>query len=466
METLAERTKRAKDELASVDSIKAREQAIVDRHASTAPLGSLARRTAEAKAELEIEARRNQRSVAEKAPPEIVAPTKEMLSNLGSRGNVLEVLRKMTPEQKAEALKIAPGIAQQLGDDRGGGVSRTLGAVSRGISHMVSQPTMELISSAARFSQKIPGQNTGAMQWLADMGGTPEEIEYIRQLDAAASQEFNPALPSDPWYERGPLQAVEMAPWMATIVGGGGLGRVGATGAAELVGTSAASGGKIAGAIQKTGQAIGTLPTKVPVVGKYLPGLTAGRAGELAGITASAFPGQYAQEVDQLKAIGMQDDAKLRLLAGGTAAVVGLIEGLVPNPIKAGPVSLTQGAAKAARQYLWEAAKRAPAEMSEEYFQGVTSGLGQHVAQYIASEKEMDFNGDGNPVKYNPVERKSIADAFALGWEQTKEAALPMAFLLGAPLRTVLVEQHCKRVVIVSFNRQIANSLHHNLLLQ
>ena len=121
METLAERTKRAKDELASVDSIKAREQAIVDRHASTAPLGSLARRTAEAKAELEIEARRNQRSVAEKAPPEIVAPTKEMLSNLGSRGNVLEVLRKMTPKQKAEALKIAPGIAQQLGDDRGGG---------------------------------------------------------------------------------------------------------------------------------------------------------------------------------------------------------------------------------------------------------------------------------------------------------------------------------------------------------
>ena len=29
---------------------------------------------------------------------------------------------------------------------------------------------------------------------LVGLGGTDEEIEYIRQLDAAASQEFNPAL--------------------------------------------------------------------------------------------------------------------------------------------------------------------------------------------------------------------------------------------------------------------------------
>jgi hypothetical protein len=118
------------------------------------------------------------------------------------------------------------------------------------------------------------------------------------------------------------------------------------------------------------------------------------------------------------------------LLAGGTAVVGGAVEGIIPNPF-GGKVNFTQGAMKAARQYLWESIKKAPAEMSEEYIQGVTSGLGEHIAQYIADEKEIDF-GDGEKVK-SGVKKKSIADAFAKGWEQTKEAALPMAFLLGAP---------------------------------
>jgi len=360
----------------SGEQIDDRNQAIIDKHTATRK-GSLSQSIALAEADLEIEARKKQREYAEQQPTTIAKaaydPAKYMLENLGNRQTVLETYRIMTPEQRAEALKLAPGIAQKLGDYRGGAVSRAMGAVSRGVSHMVAQPAAELFG----------------------LGGTPEEIEYIRQLDAAASQEFNPALPSDPWYERGPLQAAEMAPWMATIVGGGGLGRAVATGAAKPIAAQMA-----------TRAGMGATTLKV-----------AGRAGELAGITAAAFPGQYAQEVDQLKAIGMKDDAKLRLLAGGTAAVVGLIEGLVPNPLKAGPVPLNKGAVTAARQYLWEAAKRAPAEMSEEYFQGVTSGLGQHVAQYI-DENAQD---------------KTIKDAFELGWQQTKEAALPMAFLLGVP---------------------------------
>lgn len=376
------------DRLKGIASKDGREQVIADGYTSKVPQGGLAERVARAAADNDIEARRQQRSYAEQAPPEAVAPVKEILTNLGDRRKVLGILRSMTPKQRDEVLKLAPGVAQGLGDDRGGGISRTLDAIGKGISHGVSQPLMELVGA----------------------GGTSEEIDYIRKLEAAA-QEFSPARPDDPWYEQGPLQAAEMAPWMTTVAGAGGLGRAAATGVAgRLAARGAAAAGNVTANAVRGASAAKSGST-------LMNGLTAGRAGELAGITAAAFPGQYAQEVDQLKSIGMQDGPALRMLAGGTATVVGLIEGLVPNPFKAGPVSLSQGAATAARQYLWEAAKRAPAEMSEEYFQGVASGLGQHVAQYI----------DQN------AEDKSIGDAFKLGWEQAKEAALPMAFLLGVP---------------------------------
>jgi N12 class adenine-specific DNA methylase/adenine-specific DNA methylase len=387
---------------AGVGQINAREQAIIDRHKSKARGESLFQRLAAADAQAEIDARRQQRAYAEQAPPEIAEPVREMLSSTTDRARMLGALRKLPPEKREEALKLVPGVAQQLGDDRGGAVGRVGGALSRGVASVI-QPGMELA-----------GKLTGT-----DWGGTDEEIEFIRQLEAAASQEFAPARPGDPWYERGALQAVEMAPWMATVVGGAGIGRAAATGVAGRVAGSAAAGSRAAGAVQTAGQALGRLPqaaaAKVGIKG--VPALTAGKAGELAGVTVAAFPGQYAQEVDQLKALGMQDGTGLRLLAGGTAAITGLVEGIVPNPFGAGKVPLTEGAVKAARQYLWEAAKKAPAEMSEEYLQGVTSGLGKHVAQYL----------DEN------AEEKTIADAFQTGWDQAKEAALPMAFLLGVP---------------------------------
>lgn len=387
-----------------------REQAIVDRHKTAARKESLFQEIAQGEAELEIEDRRQKRAYAEKPPTALaqmtVDPAREMLANLGDRARVLDVYRKLSPEQRQEAIKLAPGIAQIGGDDRGGFTGRAGSAVARGITG-VSQPIMEMFGG----------------------GGSAEEIEFIRKLEGAAAQEFNPARPGDPWYERGPVQALEMLPWMATTVGGAGLGRAAATGIASRVATSAAAGSKVAGMAQKAGQVVGSLPTKVPGVGKYIPALTAGKAGELAGITAAAFPAQYAQEVDQLKAIGMVDDTRLRLLAGGTAAVTGLVEGIVPNPF-GGKVSLTEGAAKAARQYLWEAAKKAPGELTEEYLQGVVSGLGEHVAQHIGSETETK-DAEGNVVKTNPAQKKTIADAFSKGWKQTQEAALPMAFLLG-----------------------------------
>jgi len=340
----------------------------------------------------QIEARRQQRTYAEQAPPEIVEPTKQMLASRNDRGKLLEIYRSLTPEQRQEALRVAPGVGQQMGDDRGGAFARTMKALGSGVAQ-VSQPIME----------------------LAGIGGTKEEIEFVRKLDAIAAQEFNPALPSDPWYERGPLQAVEMTPWMATVVGGGGLGGVLGKGGGTLLARGAAAGIPGAKAAFQAAGAVGRVPAAVGLKGATTKGVFEG-AGTLAGVTAASFPSQYAQEVDQLKELGMEDDWKLRLLAGGAAAIGGAIEGIVPNPF-VGKLNLTQGAMNAARQYLWESIKKAPAELSEEYLQGVTSGLGEHVSKYIDKD----------------VKDKTVSDAFTKGWEQTKEAALPMAFLLGVP---------------------------------
>ena len=170
MGTLTERIEQATKysaksgyEVEGFGQVNDREKAIIDRHKSELPSGSLMQKIALGGASIEIDTRRQQRAYAEKAPSEMAAPVKEMLSNLGDRGKVLDAYRKLSPEQRKESLKLAPGISQQLGDDRGGIVGRTLGAVSRGISHGVSQPIQELA-----------GQVTGA-----DWGGTTEEIAFI-----------------------------------------------------------------------------------------------------------------------------------------------------------------------------------------------------------------------------------------------------------------------------------------------
>jgi hypothetical protein len=156
---------------AGVGQINAREQAIIDRHKSKARGESLFQRLAAADAQAEIDARRQQRAYAEQAPPEIAEPVREMLSSTTDRARMLGALRKLPPEKREEALKLVPGVAQQLGDDRGGAVGRVGGALSRGVASVI-QPGMELA-----------GKLTGT-----DWGGTDEEIEFIRQLEAAASK--------------------------------------------------------------------------------------------------------------------------------------------------------------------------------------------------------------------------------------------------------------------------------------
>jgi hypothetical protein len=178
-----------------ITKLDAREQAIMESRMkntgnSFVDFYSLYRR------EKQVEARRQQRACAEQAPLEIVEPTKQMLASRGDRSKFLEIYRKLTPKQREEVLRFAPGVAQQLGDDRGGAVARCFAALSSGLTYRLVNPMIELFG----------------------MGGTQEDMGFIRQLDEMALQEFHPCRPGDPWYERIPLQAIEMLP-LAFLIG-------------------------------------------------------------------------------------------------------------------------------------------------------------------------------------------------------------------------------------------------------
>jgi hypothetical protein len=286
--------------------------------------------------------------------PEEFEKTRAILSNLNDRSALLEIWRTASASEKQNILKIAPQVANTMRDERGGFLSRAGHAIQSGVAN-VSQPIMELIGT----------------------GGTDEEIEVVRHFEGLASQNFTPARPDDPWYERGPLQAIEMVPWMATVVGGGGAG-------------SAA------------GKALGL-------------GAKGVKAAGVAGITTATFPGSYAQSKDDLKAAGV-DEVWAKPAAGLMAAAIGAVESIIPNPF-VGKVPLTQGVRAAVTRYLGETLKRAPLEAGEEYLQGLISGLGTTVATQL--DKDAPDQGYG--------------DALRKAWKEGNEALLPMAFLLGAP---------------------------------
>lgn len=372
-----------------------RESAIVDRHLAESGGTDTGYYFGVAKADMEIAARRQQRAYADEASlrdPDAYIATTKMLLSTGRRSEQLDVYRKMTPEQREEALRLAPGIAQQLGDDRGGAVMRTIDAVSRGVSGFI-QSGMEVLGA----------------------GGTQEEIDYLRKLNSA-SQEFAPARPDDPWYQQGALQAAEMAPPMVMMGMAGRLGGAVGTAAGTAIGRAAAAGVPGAKAAFQAAGAVGKVPTAVGLKGVTTKGVFEG-IGSAAGVTAASWAPQYVQEKESLKELGMKDGAVLRTLAGTTAAAVGLIESIVPNPWKAGNVSIKDGVMKAVRQYVWQASKNLPGEINEEGLQGVTSGLGEYVAQYLDKD----------------VKKKSVGEAFSKGWQQASDSVLPLVFMLGAP---------------------------------
>jgi hypothetical protein len=173
-----------------------REQAIIDRNLAESEGDRISKLFAKAQGRMEVDVRRQQRAYAEQAPAEVVAPVRDLLSSRGDRAKVLDMVRKMTPEQRDETLRLAAGVAQQMGDDRGGAAARCFAAVASGVTNRLVNPIMEFFG----------------------IGGTAKEIGFIRQLDEMALQEFHHYRLSDPWYERMPLEAIEMLP-LAFLIG-------------------------------------------------------------------------------------------------------------------------------------------------------------------------------------------------------------------------------------------------------
>ncbi len=310
--------------------------------------------------------------VAEKTPGPITIPQGDVLAkafdamqNLGDRRKVLGILRSVPKERQQEFLQAAEVAAGELGKERSSFALRMAQGVARGISQG-AQGIMELTGS----------------------GGTEEEIDAIRKLEGIAANTIEPAIPTDPWYTRAPVQAAQMAPAAVEMVAGG---------------TAAKGAVKGLGLASKAAQTLGM-------------GRKAVRAGEIAGIAAAAFPSQYAQEVQSLKEAGVTGPWQ-KPIAALTATAVGAIESIVPNPFKAGKVPLDKGAIAAAKQYLIGAAKQYPGELSEEYLQGLASGLGRTIATHL------DENAPD----------QGLGSAFLESWNQGKEAMLPLAVMMGAP---------------------------------
>lgn len=137
--------------------------------------------------------RKIQREVADKAPPEIVQKTRDIIYNISNREGAINALRAMTPEERQEVMRLAPGVAQQMGDaeNRDGYVWRALRALNKGVSDTIVNPISELLG----------------------ISGTEEEIAMLQQLESLRAQEAGPSRADDPWYVRGPLGAIEMAHW-------------------------------------------------------------------------------------------------------------------------------------------------------------------------------------------------------------------------------------------------------------
>jgi len=117
MGTLTQRIEQAEkdaaksgDEIEGLGRVDEREKAIIDRHKSELPGGSLMQKISTGLADMEIEDRRQKRAYAEKPPTALaqmtVDPAREMLANLGDRARVLDVYRKLSPEQRQEWNKL------------------------------------------------------------------------------------------------------------------------------------------------------------------------------------------------------------------------------------------------------------------------------------------------------------------------------------------------------------------------
>jgi hypothetical protein len=129
------------------------------------------------------------------------------LQYIQNSGYVLDVLRTIPKERREEFMQAAEAASKEMAKDRPGFLTRLLEAPGRGLEKMAS-----------------------SIQEAIGLGGSDEEIADIDRLRGIAAGTTELAKPTDPWYERLPVQAAEMTPqigmaakeglaWTATAFG-------------------------------------------------------------------------------------------------------------------------------------------------------------------------------------------------------------------------------------------------------
>jgi hypothetical protein len=321
------------------------------------------------------------RERAEKAPPELAEKVEKALYGITDLDQAVQIYRSLkTPAEKEQFRAIAPGIAQKLGDreNRDNAIWAGFKAVNKGFTQSFRDPINEMIGR----------------DW------TDEEREVVGELAGLRDEEAGITRGDDSWFTQGAYGGLELAPFMVATAGLAGLGR----NVFGRVATWAIGSGKAAQTAAGAAKAASVLQM-------------AQKAGGLTGTVVSTYPSAYTNQLADLRSKGLQEGVQLQLLAGTSAIVNGLLEGIIENPFAGGKVRLRRGAVEHARGYLKQAIRNYPHELSEEFWQGVSDGLFQSVGTWL----------DEN------AEQQGIGQAFENGWKQAEEAALPLLFSISAP---------------------------------
>ena len=286
---------------------------------------------------------------------------KELLSSTNDRLRFLKRLRTLSPEKRQEVLNIAGKVARNEESFKGRGVLDRLGqAFGTGVADF-SQSVMEMTS----------------------MGGTPEEIEFARQIGAQVSGKLSAKGDDPSWIESGMYGAAEMAPAAAMMAASGGVG--------GFLGKSAAG----AAGLGVKGTAYAT------------------SAGTTSAITASQFPMSYRSEKEQLIEAGVDPEQAWKV-AAFSSLMIGAIESIVPNPFPVGKVA-GQTVLARFKKRIFEFSKKYPQEALEEYLQGAWSGA----VKGAYDDGEFSVSG------------KIGEEALQQMYQQGDEALLPLAFMMG-----------------------------------
>jgi hypothetical protein len=323
----------------------------------------------------------------QKINPEVVQKTRDILEVFrtpgGTSQGALKAFNLLSSEEKQEVMRLAPGVAQQMGDDRGNILGRAINTLWDGIKGLALDPLTDISVDAGGGAAPFFDEIAGSVSPLPPKEAiTPEEIAIARQLQSEVLRETG-TRSSDPWYERMTLGAVNQAPYALPI------------------GQATQIGSKVLPAVTKG----------------FLSKNAAASIGGTIGSMAAAGPSSYVEEVHSLKEMGMEDGPALRAISALSGALTGGIERLNLSPFPTTKIKLTQGFSTAVRQRLIETARNYPGELTEEGLDALKSAAIQ------AGVSWADEN----------IEDRSLRDVIVAGVTGIEDSALTMVGLTGGP---------------------------------